>query len=389
MITIPGSIPITIHPIYWLIISALGWMSTNDIFYTIMWVAVGTVSLIVHELGHALTAKFFGQRVHIELAGMGGLTRHRGAQMNSFKEFLVVLNGPLAGFLLFLLASFVMFFYRPFLPPFVANVVQMTVWINFYWTVFNMMPVYPMDGGQLVRIILEAIFGLKGVKFSLFLSMVAGVSLSLYFLSVQSIYIAALFLLFSYESYKAWHSAFQLSETDTKGDLQEDLRQAQREMDLGDLESAKLKLLGLREKTKKGSIFLAATAYLGKVLLLQDRLDEAFDLLQSSEKELPPEALALFQDVAYKKGELKKAIDLGNRAFQELPTMQIAMTNALANAQLGDARSTVGWIECARREGLSDLADVIKRAEFNTVRSDPLFCRLAASVPVAESERSE
>lgn len=389
MITIPGSIPITIHPIYWLIISALGWMSTNNIVYTIMWVGVATVSLIVHELGHALTAKFFGQRVHIELAGMGGLTRHRGAQMNSFKEFLVVLNGPLAGFLLFLLASFVLFFYSPVLPAIVSNIVQMTVWINFYWTIFNLMPVYPMDGGQLVRIILEAIFGLKGVKFSLFLSMVAGVALSLYFLSIQSIYIAALFLLFSYESYKAWHSAFQLSETDSKEDLQEELRQIQREIDLGDLENAKLKLLGIREKTKKGSIFLAATVFLGKVLLQQERFDEAYDLFSSAEKDLPPEGIALFQEVAYKKGDMKKAIALGNRAFQELPTMQIAMTNAFANAQLGDVRSTVGWIECARREGLSDLNEVIRRAEFNSVRSDPLFRRLVASVPVAESEGRE
>ena len=41
----------------------------------VAWVAIVFVSILVHELGHALTARTMGAAVEIELNGVGGLTR--------------------------------------------------------------------------------------------------------------------------------------------------------------------------------------------------------------------------------------------------------------------------------------------------------------------------
>lgn len=377
MITFPGAIPVSIHPIFWIMSFGIGWLSSNqDIMKTLMWMAVILVSIVVHEFGHALTAKAFGQKTHIELMGMGGATYRRGGQLTSFKEFLIVLNGPLAGFALFILSSFLVFAFGGSVASPIAYMLQVSIWVNFYWTLLNLIPVYPMDGGKLFRIILEAIFGVRGVKFSLFVSMALAGILSLFCLWAQQIFMAAIFLLFAYEGYKAWYSTLELSESDEKDDLKNDLHSAQKEIEDGDLESAKLKLIGIRDKAKTGVLYQVATEYLAEVVDQQGRSDEAYDLLQSLEGNLTPEALVLLHDLTYRKGDMEKSIDLGNKAFQEDPQYNTALLNAFAHARLGDVRSSVGWIRCAEREGLPDAKEVLRRKEFDTIRADPLFQRV-------------
>ncbi len=100
-------IPITIHPLFWVIAVLIGWLNSWSPVGTLLWTIVILVSLLVHEYGHALTAKGFGQRVSIELVAMGGLTYHRGKKLKPWQDFLIILMGPLAGFLLFVAAYFI------------------------------------------------------------------------------------------------------------------------------------------------------------------------------------------------------------------------------------------------------------------------------------------
>jgi Zn-dependent protease len=374
MITIPGVIPVSIHPIFWIMAFGIGWLNSNqDIVDTIMWMLVIFVSILVHEFGHAVTARAFGQQTHIELMGMGGATYRRGGNISAFKEFLIVLMGPLAGFGLFLISTFLLFAFGNAAPYAVLFMLQASIWVNFYWTILNLIPVYPMDGGKLFRIILESIFGVQGVKFSLFVSMAIAGTLSVLFLWEQQIFLAAIFLLFTYEGYKAWYSTLDISDTDTKEELQHELQLAQHQIQEGDLESAKLGLIGIRDKSQKGIIHQVATELLAEVLDHQGRSDEAYQLLTSIEGELSPEALLVLHDLTYRKGDLQKTIALGNKVFSEDPQPSTALLNAFAHARLGDARSSVGWLQCAEREGLADLKDVLKRQEFDPIRNDPHF----------------
>jgi membrane-associated protease RseP (regulator of RpoE activity) len=65
--------------------------------------------------------------------------------------------------------------------------------VNLYWGLVNLMPVYPLDGGQATRALLTIHDPFRGVRRALIVSIVAGVVMALYGLLTQSIYFTALF----------------------------------------------------------------------------------------------------------------------------------------------------------------------------------------------------
>src|SRR4051812_44657305 len=107
MIKIPGKIPISIHPLFWLLAAFIGWMSSYTLSGTLLAICVIVFSVLFHEFGHALTACAFGQKTRIELAVFGGFTYRQGRKLKLWEEFFVVLNGPIAGLILFGIASLI------------------------------------------------------------------------------------------------------------------------------------------------------------------------------------------------------------------------------------------------------------------------------------------
>ena len=62
---------ITIEPLFWLTAGLIGWINTHDLLLSFFWVIVIFFSVVIHELGHALTAYHFGQKVRIKLMALG------------------------------------------------------------------------------------------------------------------------------------------------------------------------------------------------------------------------------------------------------------------------------------------------------------------------------
>jgi stage IV sporulation protein FB len=375
MITIPGKIPVTIRPFFWVLCLLLGWLATESLQGVAMWTFVIFVSVLVHEYGHALTALAFGQKAKIDLTGFGGLTRRTGKRLRPWQDFLIVLNGPLAGFLLFGLS----FFLRAKLAaagnqvgPF-YEMLDISTRINLFWTVLNLVPIQPLDGGQLLSLFLSMLFGFRGVKISLFLSIVFSVLLAIYGFSINDMILGILFTFFAFESYRAWKESRMVSEADHNQEwitlfnsAEEDIRQHNRE-------SAIAKYSHILENVKSGLLHIVVTTRMALLFVDEGKVRGAYDLLLPIKKHLDPEGVDLLHQVAYRLGEWQVVSDVGKRLFELRPNYDVAWLNALACAKLGNANAAVGWLRGAIREGLPSPEQAILDPAFDAIRADPAF----------------
>ena len=136
-------IPVRVSPLFFLTAALIGFLWSNTLMGTLIWMMIIFVSVLVHEYGHALTAKAFGQSPRIELVAFGGLTIPQGKRLSLGKEFLVVLMGPAFGFLLFLTAYLI----EPYTESFMQMILRFTWIVNLFWTAINLLPILPFDGG--------------------------------------------------------------------------------------------------------------------------------------------------------------------------------------------------------------------------------------------------
>lgn len=378
MLKIPGKIPVSIYPFFWVLAFLIGWLNTANVHGTVIWAAIILGSVLVHELGHALTAVAFGQKAQIELVAFGGVTQRKGGErLKLWQEFIIVLNGPLAGFCLSGVAWLV---YKSLSLSHPSSLLtyasEVTFYINFIWTILNLLPVQPLDGGKLLSIFLESIFGLKGTKMALFISLLLAGGLGIFFFAVRQFFIGSLFMLFTFESYKSWKESLSTTEEDQDSILQNLLKESEIELRKGNQEEALRKFLRIRDRTKAGLIYQAATENAAHLLAEKNELKQAYDVLSTLGKRLTPEGLHLLHQLAYSQGKWEQAAALGDRAYHNHPTYQVAIINAASNAALGKIKPAIGWIQSAVHDGIPHLQQVLAKSDFDMIRNDPQFKQL-------------
>lgn len=376
MITIPGKIPIRIHPFFWLLIIALGWLNSQTIMGTTIWAVVILVSIIIHELGHALTAVFFEQKAEIDLIGFGGQTSRSGKPLKLWQEFLIVINGPLAGFALCALAY--PFFKKVTFDSFQVweYAIVVTVYVNFFWTILNLLPIYPLDGGHLVRIILEGAFGIKGVRFALFFSMVlAGLLAGLAF-SIGWILMGAILFMFAFDSYRQWSQSRIMTTADSDRSLKEIYQEAEKALHDGDKTLAEQKLEEVYTHTDKGVLHYSSAFYLANIWSGRGEFQRAYDILFPEKGILDDAGLPLFHQLAWKTGNLEEAASVANQAYQIRSQYQTALINAFVYARKNEPTAAIGWLKRAISDGLPDAASVLNHPELKDIRNEPDFQQL-------------
>lgn len=115
-------------------------------------------SVLLHELGHALMARRFGiQTRAITLSPLGGIASLEGLPQTPGQELRVALAGPAVNVVLVGAALAV----RAVLDVAGVNLgtgallLDTAVWGNVALAVFNMLPAFPMDGGRVLRAVIE------------------------------------------------------------------------------------------------------------------------------------------------------------------------------------------------------------------------------------------
>ena len=109
------------------------------------------VSITLHELGHALTARAFGYQTRdITLSLLGGCASLIGMPRKAYQEFLTALAGPVVSFILSGI-GWVSARYLPIENEWLWNVLAYVFWMNLILGAFNLLPGFPMDGGRIFR----------------------------------------------------------------------------------------------------------------------------------------------------------------------------------------------------------------------------------------------
>lgn len=368
MIIIKTKIPLIIHPSFWVLSALIGWLYGPTVLLFFEWVLVVFISVLVHELGHALLAKMWGKTVRIELGPFGGLTTFQGT-LPRLKEFLVVLMGPLFGFALCGIAMLLLPFAK---NPLSFSFLQIMFWANLAWSIFNLVPVHPLDGGKLMLLGLEGIFGNKGTKASYFLSSLFGLIFAVFFFFQNSIIAGALFFMCAFESFRAWQASRFPRSADSNAMI-ESLRHAEIEWAERQPERAIKRLEEIVSKEKQSDIGIAALERLANYLIATGQNRKAFSMLEEMRRRLSFEGLKLLQLAAYKLGEWKLALDVGSQVFLETSNMPVAILNAFAAAHLNDVQAAINWLAAVKKSKLMDMSPILASADLDPVRNDPLF----------------
>lgn len=165
-------IPIRVHPTFWLGSILFGSnLPTNQLIF--VWVCCAFVSILVHELGHAITAESFGWPTEIVMYFGGGLAISQRARNNTpWRSIAVSLMGPVAGFLFLgvviavertmgLSHSGILSALRVDQGTddarfYFLSVFRFLWFMNLYWGLLNLIPVLPLDGGHILESFCEA-----------------------------------------------------------------------------------------------------------------------------------------------------------------------------------------------------------------------------------------
>ncbi|MCW8129825.1 MAG: M50 family metallopeptidase [Planctomycetota bacterium] len=209
-------VPTRVSPWFWAITLLMGWRKDVTLAPLAIWTACVFVSILLHEFGHALTAKKFGAyNVRVVLYHLGGLAIHEGF-LTTTRRVIVLLMGPGAGFVLwgavFGLAYAVDFRNLPLSPDgryYLVLAVAYLLWINGIWGLVNLIPVYPLDGGQILKEVLTAMRPRGGARLAHSACMVVGIVAAAGFLAWCAadpkngqLYPAVLFGVLAYQNYR-------------------------------------------------------------------------------------------------------------------------------------------------------------------------------------------
>lgn len=332
-------IPVAITPYFWLVTLLLS--GGRDLRSAIEWAAVVLVSVLVHELGHALVARGFGRAVRIELHGMGGTALHQGHPLSHGQSILVSLAGPVAG-VAFGVVVFALSRMLTQIPEdgLLDQAIGDALWVNWGYGLLNLLPILPLDGGHVMQEVVDAATRRKDHPAGLVLSLVfAGV---LFAVSVMLGLRYGLFLL-------AW---LTLTQAQRAWGLLQRRRDRGLEADfarLGDAfarQDGRALVAGAEAVLRRAQ---GAEARARAVLLLayghyfEERYAEAYDAIRRTPPPFRPDPLVLGVSSLHT-GRPREAVEALRELWERRPDAQAARWYVLALAadgRLDEARSFV------------------------------------------------
>ncbi len=213
-----GRIPGRVHWSFWLFAALLGIVNPHASLVTVsLWIAAVFTSIVAHELGHALAAQAYGMAPRIVLYGMGGVAVYRPVRKSWISRVVIAAAGPGAGFLLagLIVVCGVAMGYAVRLDPFDFRVgsgtlidgrmglfVRDMLFVNVFWGLLNLLPIQPLDGGNITATILARTNPQRALERSFQISMYVSLAVMATMLVIfNSVFMTVMFAALAYSSY--------------------------------------------------------------------------------------------------------------------------------------------------------------------------------------------
>lgn len=197
-----GSFPVSVYPSFLIAAALLGYVWMDSVPTLLIWVAVVFVSVLVHELGHALVALAYGGSPEIRLEGFGGVTFPRLPQRPSaWKQVVLSVAGPFAGLGLGVAAWGL----GRVLPPEPGSPTATVLFLfretSVDWAILNLLPVIPLDGGHVLQAVIEGVRRKPSAAVASWVSAVVAALIALAAWRLyDQIYIAIFFAMFAFQN---------------------------------------------------------------------------------------------------------------------------------------------------------------------------------------------
>ena len=321
-----GNIPVRVHASFLLTMLFFGMAGHRGPAVIAIWVGVVFVSVLIHELGHALMGRAFGLVPAIDLHGMGGTTSWpAGKSVGHGGRILISVAGPAVG----ILVGLALFLSLRANPGFAARVAHVPfgsligflgsesaraemagdltrvatlelVWVNAGWGALNLLPMLPLDGGNILAASLDKVTNGKGERVARIVSIAVAGLAALAALSAGWIFSAVMAGVFGFRNVQA------LGET-SRSSHDEPLRRAL-EKAVGDINGgyahAAIEALGpIIAQAKTPQLRAEAMRALSYAYEKSGRWDEMVELLAGPlGKMLPDEELGHFESAAARAG---------------------------------------------------------------------------------------
>src|SRR4051794_21189845 len=143
--------PVTIDISFVVIMAILGWRPGGALRDFVVWLVIVPIAVLVHELGHAFVARTTGASPSIHLAGLGGLTTYLPPhRLSRARNIAISVAGPAVGLVIGL--ALVVYRQAVGVPSGLADsIVGTAIYTTLVWSILNLLPILPLDGGQTLR----------------------------------------------------------------------------------------------------------------------------------------------------------------------------------------------------------------------------------------------
>ncbi len=430
-------IPVTIQPFFFLLVGFLGYSRGGPFELLVEWVIVVLISILAHEFGHALAVRAFGLSPRILIYGFGGVTSWTDEKgLSPPKHIAISLAGPFAGFL-FGGAVYLLNGVMPdlFADHFGRVTYKDLLFVNWGWGIFNLLPVLPLDGGNVAYSIEEWVRKKPGGTITRVISLLVAGIVALLALSTGRIWVTLLMVLFGWNNASALFQLFQYNRDGRVIPLLDQARESVKRDDaatairlakeiLSSASSAEMKeeaqrillqglILGneIEQARKEADRLQAFHGHMGllralagfdrsqlsraipvfeyaytvspspdlnfafaNALIVAGRLQEAGPLIaQQQQPQYAAGSYKMLQSAAFNSGEYELSAEAGRQAFERAKDPNVAYNVACAEARIGHADEALAWIDRAVDAGFHDVGALKSDPDFATLRSRPEF----------------